>query len=93
MASMPLLWLWFPKFQKRQALGLARAPGKGDIVLEVLVTRVLGEEKTAVLEGQKYQRGGRGRAWLWTLSLTPVGWAGPLLSSNQFGVSCCRLES
>lgn len=91
MASMPLLWLWFPELQRRQASGLARALGKRNIVLEASATRVLGEEKTDVLGVPEILE-----QW-WGLSLAldtiphscKLGW----LSSNQFGVSCCCLES
>lgn len=51
MASMPLLWLWFSKLQRRQTSGLARALGKRDIVLEASATRVLGKEKTGEVLG------------------------------------------
>jgi hypothetical protein len=47
---MPLLWVWFPKHQRRHASGLARALGKGDIVLKASATRVL-EEKTRQVLG------------------------------------------
>lgn len=33
MVSMPLLWLWFQKYQRRQASGPVRALGEGDIAL------------------------------------------------------------
>lgn len=51
MASMPLLWLWFPKHQRRQASSMARALGKGDIMLEASATGVLGKEKTGQVLG------------------------------------------
>lgn len=65
-ASVPLLWLWFPKRQRRWASGLARALGKRD--MEASATRVLGKEEAGKVLGvpEKLERQTGARAWLWT---------------------------
>lgn len=65
-ASVPLLWLWFSKRQRRWTSDLARALGKRDV--EASATRVLEKEEAGEVLGvpEKLERQMGPRAWLWT---------------------------